>query len=358
MTLRLGGVLFPRDLPDHLVEGTLVPFPFAIPQASTYLIFESGESTHSCLVGGCGKIHCVPARRGSERSRHTTGIISFHARGLCLPRLGELRFVGHAIHPSRGNDAAGVRESMDFGALGSRETTRLLPWLALATLYGIRYLDADDAWNRFGSTSCSAFGFLPTQAQVKGRTVHRQGPERPSARCRDQRRHQHAALARECGHEQPGVQRPHGSHTVTAVQLRSAVLRAIARGRPTALTVGSTLARLHFHHKSAEGPRGTKEGSAPGLRPHARDLLHRPPERASPLVTAHGALRQHSDKPVFVKGPGRLTSHANARARRHLKCIGDKPEIVRVRALGPRGEGKKDGPHGGAAHEHRSGIGR
>ena len=44
---RLLVVLLSCDVINHLVEGTRVPFPFAIPQASTNFIFESGESTHS-----------------------------------------------------------------------------------------------------------------------------------------------------------------------------------------------------------------------------------------------------------------------------------------------------------------------
>ena len=49
------------------------------------------------------------------------------------------------------NDAAGsVQISMDFGPLGSTRLLASFPALALASLYEIRYLDANDAANRFG----------------------------------------------------------------------------------------------------------------------------------------------------------------------------------------------------------------
>jgi hypothetical protein len=49
------------------------------------------------------------------------------------------------------NDAAGsVQVSLDFGPLGSVRQLASFPALALATLYEIRYLDANDAANRFG----------------------------------------------------------------------------------------------------------------------------------------------------------------------------------------------------------------
>ena len=44
---RLREVLVSGDLTYHLVEGTLVPFPLAIPKASTNFILERGESTQS-----------------------------------------------------------------------------------------------------------------------------------------------------------------------------------------------------------------------------------------------------------------------------------------------------------------------
>ena len=49
------------------------------------------------------------------------------------------------------NDAAGsVQISMDFGPLQSIRQLASFPSLALATLYEIRYLDANEAANRFG----------------------------------------------------------------------------------------------------------------------------------------------------------------------------------------------------------------
>ena len=49
------------------------------------------------------------------------------------------------------NEAAGsVQVSMDFGPLGSTRMLTSFPALALASLYEIRYLDANDAANRFG----------------------------------------------------------------------------------------------------------------------------------------------------------------------------------------------------------------